>query len=210
MEEEVKDKIDQSEELEEQEVEVEGKVKGKVDQDEELEGLDLELEEEGPTIEEFEISEIDTLREEIDLLHQQSNEYLDGWQRERAEFANYRKRKDRESEQLKGNITGNIIRKYLEIVDDLERALQNKPQDGEGASWGEGIELVYRKLLTVLESEGVVPMQVQGEPFDPNLHEAISQEPSEEYESGQVVEVLRNGYMLGERVLRPASVRIAQ
>jgi molecular chaperone GrpE len=189
---------------------MEEEVKGKVDQSDELEEQDIEVEEESPTIEEFELDEIDTLREEIDLLQQQSNEYLDGWQRERAEFANYKKRKDRESQQLRDSITGNVTRKYLEIVDDLERALQNRPEDGEGASWAEGIDLVYRKFLTALEAEGVVPMQVAGVQFDPNLHEAISQEPSEEFESGQVVEVLRSGYMIGERVLRPASVRIAQ
>jgi molecular chaperone GrpE len=185
-------------------------VKDNVDQSEEIEDQHMEVEEESPTKEEFELAEIETLREEIDILKQQSNEYLDGWQRERAEFANYKKRKDRESQQLKDNLTGNITRKYLEIVDDLERVLQNQPEDGEGASWAEGIELVYRKFLTALESEGVLPMRVDGAQFDPNLHEAISQEPSKEYESGQVIEVLRNGYMIGERVLRPASVRIAQ
>jgi len=189
---------------------MEEEIKGKVDQNEELEDQEVEAEEESPSIEEFELVEIETLREEIDLLQQQSNEYLDGWQRERAEFANYKKRKDRESQQLQDNITGRITRKYIDILDDLERALQNQPVDGEGASWAEGIELVYRKFLGALESEGVLPMQVEGAQFDPNLHEAISQEPSEDYESGQVVEVLRSGYMIGERVLRPASVRIAQ
>lgn len=185
-------------------------IKKEIDQSEELEEQAVEQEEESPTIEDFELAEIETLREEIDLLQGQSNEYLDGWQRERAEFANYKKRKERESQQLQHNIIGNITRKYLEIVDDLERALQNQPEDGEGASWAEGIELVYRKFLTALEAEGVVAMQAEGQLFDPNLHEAISQEPSEEFESGQVIEVLRSGYMIGERVLRPASVRIAQ
>jgi molecular chaperone GrpE len=185
-------------------------IKGKVDQSDELEDQEIEQEEEGIASEEVELSEAETLREEIDLLQQQSNEYLDGWQRERAEFTNFKKRKERESQQLQHNITGNITRKYLEIIDDLERALQNQPEEGEGASWAEGIELVYRKFKTALESEGVVPMQVEGQQFDPNLHEAISQEPSEEFESGQIIEVLRSGYMIGERVLRPASVRIAQ
>jgi molecular chaperone GrpE len=189
---------------------MEEEVKGKVDQSEELEALDLNEEAASPAVEEFDLEEIETLREEIDMLQKQSSEYLDGWQRERAEFANYKKRKDKESQQLRDSITGNITRKYLEIVDDLERALQNRPQDGEGASWAQGIELVYRKFITVLEAEGVVPMQAEGVQFDPNLHEAISQEPSEEHESGQVIEVLRSGYMIGERVLRPASVRIAQ
>ena len=189
---------------------MEEEVKGKVDQSEELEALDLGEEITAPTEEGLELDELETLREEIDMLQKQSSEYLEGWQRERAEFANYKKRKDKESQQLRDSIIGNITRKYLDIVDDLERALQNQPQDGEGASWAQGIELVYRKFITVLEAEGVVRMQAEGVQFDPNLHEAISQEPSDEHESGQVIEVLRNGYVIGERVLRPASVRIAQ
>ena len=160
--------------------------------------------------EELEVDEAELLKEEIESLQHQSEEYLDGWQRERAEFANFKKRTDRERQQLQHSISGNIIRKYLEILDDLERALQNKPTDDEGASWAEGIELVYRKFLTALEAEGVVPMEVANQQFDPNLHEAISQEPNNDYESGQVIEVVRNGYMIGDRVLRPATVRVAQ
>lgn len=170
----------------------------------------LEQDEELEVAEGFEVDEIEILKEEIIALQQQSGEYLDGWQRERAEFANYKKRTDRERQQLQNNISGNIIRRYLEILDDLERALQNKPTDDEGATWAEGIELVYRKFLTALEAEGVVPMEATNQQFDPNLHEAISQEPNEDFDSGQVIEVVRSGYMIGERVLRPATVRVAQ
>lgn len=172
--------------------------------------IEVEVPAEEADQEGMEPAELEALRKEIEQLKQQSQEYLDGWQRERAEFANYKKRIEKENQQLHSSISGNIIRKYLEIIDDLERALQNKPQDGDGATWSEGIELVYRKFLSVLEAEGVVPMKAEGENFDPNLHEAISQEPNDEFESGQVIEVLRNGYLIGERVLRPASVRIAQ
>jgi molecular chaperone GrpE len=195
-------------------------IKGKVDQNEEQEfpesellsseELGEEIEAEQDLLEEIEVDEIESLQQEIEMLKQQSQEYLDGWQRERAEFANYKKRKEKEYQQLQQNISGSIIRRYLEIVDDLERALEKKPEQGEGAAWAEGIELVYRKFLNVLEVEGVTPMGVEGEQFDPNLHEAISQEANEDYESGQIIEVLRNGYFIGERVLRPASVRIAQ
>lgn len=166
--------------------------------------------EELSTSEGEELDEIAELKREIDELHQISEEYLDGWQRERAEFANYKKRMERERMQLQHNIVGDVMRQYLDIVDDLERALQTRPAEGEGASWAEGIELVYRKFLATLESEGVQPMQVEGQQFDPNWHEAISQEPNDEYESGQIIEVVRNGYLIGERVLRPATVRIAQ
>lgn len=154
--------------------------------------------------------DVETLLSELDDLQEKSEEYLDGWQRERAEFTNYKKRMEREREQMRHNIKGSIIRGYLEIVDDLELALKNRPTDDEGASWSEGIELVYRKFLGLLEAEGVAPMQADGQQFDPNIHEAISQEPNEDFESGQIIEVVRNGYFMGDRVLRPAAVRVAQ
>jgi molecular chaperone GrpE len=185
-------------------------VRSDVEDTEEDEEQVLEQDEELEFSEEIEVDENEALREEILTLQQQSGEYLDGWQRERAEFTNYKKRTDRERQQLQENISGNIVRKYLEIIDDLERALQNKPTNDDGATWAEGIELVYRKFLTAVEAEGVVPMAVANQQFDPNLHEAISQEPNDDFESGQIIEVVRSGYMLGDRVLRPATVRIAQ
>jgi molecular chaperone GrpE len=185
-------------------------IKDNVEQGQESEDQGTEQIEEPTASENIELDEIEILRNEFDALQQQSAEYLDGWQRERAEFANYKKRMERERQQLQHNIVGNIIRKYLEILDDLERVLQNQPADSDGASWAEGIELVNRKFLSALEAEGVVPMEVAGQQFDPNLHEAISQEPSEDLESGQIIDVVRNGYLIGERVLRPAIVRVAQ
>lgn len=179
-------------ELEKQDVEGAGEVVGEGDVEQEEE-IDLE-----------------TVFAELDDLKIKSAEYLDGWQRERAEFTNYKKRMEREREQQRETIKGNVIRGYLEIVDDLELALKNRPTEGDGASWSQGIELVYRKLLGLLESEGVQPMQADGQQFDPNLHEAISQEPREDLESGQIIEVVKNGYFIGERLLRPAKVRVAR
>ena len=154
--------------------------------------------------------EITTLRKELEDLRLKSEEYLNGWQRERAEFTNFKKRMDRERELAHQNAAGSIIRRYLDVLDDLERALKNRPAQGDGASWADGIELIYRKLLTTLEAEGVQPMDTVGQPFDPNLHEAISQEHSPEHESGRIIDVVKNGYLLGDRVLRPALVRVAQ
>ncbi|MFM8322329.1 MAG: nucleotide exchange factor GrpE [Chloroflexota bacterium] len=140
----------------------------------------------------------------------QAQEYLDGWQRSRAEFANYKKRMEREQSQVYQNAAAGVVRRYLVISDDLERALKNRPREGEGAAWAEGIELIYRKFQQLLESEGITPMNAAGQPFDPNLHEAVVMEDSPEHESGQVIEVLQQGYMQGERVLRPAVVRVAR
>lgn len=156
------------------------------------------------------VPDIQSLMQELQDCQAKADEYLDGWQRARADFANYKRRIDREQSQVYQNAVGAIIKRYIEIIDDLERALQNRPQEGEGAKWAEGIELVYRKFLTILESEGVTQHHPQGCDFDPNLHEAISSEPHEDYESGKIIEVIKNGYMLGERVLRPALVRVAQ
>jgi len=154
--------------------------------------------------------EVAALRGELETWQAQAAEYLDGWQRSRAEFANYKKRVDRETAQAYQSAAGNIFKRYLEVLDDLERALKNRPPEGDGAAWAEGIELVYRKFTSILEAEGVKVMQAQGQTFDPNLHEAISQEENDEYESGQIIEVIKQGYLLGERVLRPALVRIAR
>jgi molecular chaperone GrpE len=153
---------------------------------------------------------IKVLEQSRDEWQAKANEYLDGWQRSRAEFANYKKRVDREQVEIYQRTAGNILKRYLEVVDDLERALRNRPKEGDGADWSEGIELVYRKLTNILESEGVKVMQTEGETFDPNYHEAISSEESPDHESGIIIEALQKGYLLGDRVLRPALVRVAR
>ncbi len=157
-----------------------------------------------------ELDEIGVLQKELAETRTKMCEYLDGWQRSRAEFTNYKKRIEREQSQMYQTMSGNIIKRYLGIVDDLERALRNRPQDGQGAVWAEGIELIYQKFLSLLENEGVKPMQADGQPFDPNLHEAISLEESDHHKSGEVIEVTQQGYLQGDRVLRPAAVRVAK
>lgn len=136
-------------------------------------------------------------------------EYLDGWQRAKAEFANYKKRVNRDRDQYNKAAVGKVVKNYLPVVDDLERAMKDRPQDDQNAAWANGIELIYRKLATTLENEGVIPMEADGEVFDPNLHEAIAQIESPDHESGQIIDVIQTGYMIGDRVLRPARVCIA-
>ena len=155
-------------------------------------------------------TEIEALQAELAESRTRADEYLDGWQRSRAEFANYKKRIERDQLAVSQNAAGRIIKRYLEILDDLERALKNRPQEEEGAAWANGIELIYRKFKAILESEGISPIEAEGQFFDPNLHEAITSEESDEHESGQIIEVLQQGYMLGDRVLRPAMVRVAR
>lgn len=154
--------------------------------------------------------EVESLQKEIADCRAQANEYLDGWQRARAEFANYKKRVERDQAQAYQIAAGNIFKRYLEVLDDLERALKTRPQDGEGAAWANGIELIYRKMVAILENDGVKAMDTIGQYFDPNLHEAITSEDSPNHDSGQIIGVVQQGYRMGDRVLRPALVRVAK
>ena len=175
-------------------------------QEEPIDGEEMNEPEGGITFSE----EAELMISQLEALEVKAQENLDGWQRSQAEFANYKKRVARDQERLSSETRGRVIIRYLEIADDMSRALNNRPDKGEGADWANGVELVYRKLLSYLEAEGVTQMDVEGKAFDPNLHEAISQEESEDFESGEIIEVLEAGYMLADRVLRPAKVKVAQ
>ncbi|MEJ2757097.1 MAG: nucleotide exchange factor GrpE [Anaerolineales bacterium] len=149
------------------------------------------------------------LQAQIETLEAESAKNLEGWQRAQAEFINYRKRIEREQARIYDDATARVVRQFLPLLDDLKRALQDKPQSGDAAEWAAGIDLVYRKMLAILENEGVSRMDVEGEQFDPNFHEAIGMEESPDHESGQIIEVIQQGYMIGDRVLRAALVRVA-
>jgi molecular chaperone GrpE len=154
-----------------------------------------------------ESTERDALINQLQEAEAKILEYKDGWARSQADFQNYKKRIERDNELMYANMKGDIIKKVLPALDDLERALQNRPADD---AWANGIELIARKLQNLLDSEGLKRIEAKGMAFDPNFHEAISHEPSHEVESGHVIDVVQNGYMLGERVIRPALVRVAQ
>jgi molecular chaperone GrpE len=153
---------------------------------------------------------LEQMEKELEQTQKQSSEYFDGWQRERADFSNYKKRIERDQTTLSQTISAKIIKRYLVILDDLERALKHRPIDGTGAEWAEGIELIYRKLSNILETEGIQRIPAETEEFDPNRHEAISYEPSPNHQSNQIIEVIEQGYMHGDRVIRPARVRVAR
>jgi len=153
---------------------------------------------------------VEEFQTEIEALRAQADEYLDGWQRSRAEFANYKKRTEREKEEMHAQVTGKILTHYLDIIDDLERALRDQPMESGSNAWAEGINLIYIKLKAILESEGIEPIAADGITFDPNFHEAISYEENDDHQDGQVIEVVQRGYKLGDRVLRPAMVRVAK
>lgn len=152
-------------------------------------------------------AEVEALKKQVEETEVKVSEYKDSWMRSQAEFQNYKKRVERDHEITRYTMKGDIVKRLLPVLDDLERALQNRPAD---ESWANGIELIVRKFQSALESEGIKRIEAEGAEFDPNFHEAISHEPNEEVESGHVIAVVQNGYMLGERVIRPALVRVAQ
>ena len=152
-------------------------------------------------------AEIDTLNRKLADAESKTTEYKDSWLRSQAEFQNYRKRIERDSELTYLSLKGDILKKILPVLDDLERALQNRSAED---AWANGIELIARKFQNILESEGLKKIEALGAEFDPNFHEAISHEPGDGAKSGHVIGVVQNGYMLGDRVIRPALVRVAQ
>jgi molecular chaperone GrpE len=147
---------------------------------------------------------------QIDLFKAMADEFKDGWQRERAEFSNYRKLVERTQTEERQNRTAEVVKKYLVVLDDLERAIKTRPTEKPASEWSEGIELIVRKLQGILESEGVKRIPAEEEAFNALRHEAISHEESSDHKSGQIIEVVQQGYTIGDRVLRPALVRVAR
>ena len=153
--------------------------------------------------------ERDALIRQLEDAETKLAESVEGWQRSVADFQNYKKRIERDNEMMYVSMKGDIIKKVLPALDDLERALREVGRPADDA-WANGIELIARKLQNILEGEGVKRIEAEGAEFNPSFHEAISHEPADDVESGHVISVVQNGYMLGERVIRPALVRVAQ
>ena len=155
-----------------------------------------------PAAEEQEASPVQALRREKDLLQ-------DRLLRTAAEFDNYRKRIDRERRDQADAATADALADLLPIIDDLERALQ-APAGGDADSFRKGVELIHRQMLDLLRKRGVKPIEAVGADFDPRYHESVISESSKDHREGEVIEELRRGYKLGDRLLRPAMVKVAK
>jgi molecular chaperone GrpE len=142
-------------------------------------------------------------------LKRERDEYYDRVLRLTAEFDNYRKRIDRERRETAERAAASLIEDLLPIIDDLERALA--AEAGPGAeSYRKGVEIIYKQLTELLTRRGVTVMDAVGADFDPHLHQAVAYEPSPGAREGEVIEEMRRGYKLGERLLRPAMVKVAK
>ena len=137
----------------------------------------------------------------------QSNK--EGWQRSQAEFANYKKRVARERSELFQRGSLDALRSLLPVIDDFDRAFENVPEDISENPWIGGVAMIQRKFETLLEKFEIEAIDPAGEPFDPNFHEAIGTDDSDEVESGHVTATLQKGYRAGKIILRPALVRVA-
>ena len=156
------------------------------------------------------LADIEQLRTELQATSAKADEYLAGLQRERAEFSNYRRRTSEEREAMLGLAGEDLIRKVLAIADDFDLAIDNRPADLAGSSWVDGVTAIDRKLRALLDSEGVRPVEAEpGKRFDPREHEAIVNVPGTGRAEGEIVDVIRRGYKLRDRVLRPALVAVA-
>ena len=143
---------------------------------------------------------LEELRRERDVLQ-------DRLLRTAADFDNYRKRVDRERRDLAEQTAGEAIKDLLPIIDNLERALQAAAEDDP---LRKGVELIHKQMLEMLRKRGVTPIEALGADFDPNVHEAVTHEESDQHREGEVMEELQRGYKVGERLLRPAMVKVAK
>jgi molecular chaperone GrpE len=154
--------------------------------------------------------QIETLTGERDTARQTADEYLTALQRERAEFQNFKRRTSEERMRELGLAGEDLIRKVLAVADDFDRAIDARPDAIADDPWVEGVTAIDRKLRLLLESEGVTPIDATpGRPFDPREHEAIANVPSADRPEGEIVEEIRRGYRLRDRVIRPALVAVA-
>ncbi|HEX9923265.1 MAG TPA: nucleotide exchange factor GrpE, partial [Anaerolineae bacterium] len=155
--------------------------------------------------------EAPSLEEQLVLAREEAGRNLENWQRAAAEMANFKRRQEEQMRLQRDRIKGEVLAGLISALDDMDLAFQNVPEEisGQLVGWVEGFRLVQRKLDKILDDQGVALIKTDGE-FDPNLHEAVSHEDSDGHQEGQIIEELRKGYRIGQRVLRPALVRVAR
>jgi len=134
-----------------------------------------------------------------------AEKYLANWQRAQADFVNFKRRTEQERGDIVKLANAGLILNLLSVADDMERALEHVSGKAAGSKWVDGIVLIYRKFMSILEANGVSQMKALGEQFDPNMHEAAAHV---EGEDGRIIDVVQKGYMLNDRVLRPARVSV--
>jgi molecular chaperone GrpE len=147
--------------------------------------------------------------EQLETLTRERDDYYDRLLRKTAEFDNYRRRIDRERREQGDQAVRDLLQELLLVLDDFDLALAVESGDRPNP-YRKGVELIHAKLYDLLKKYGVRPIEALGTPFDPNLHQAVAHEPSPGHADGEVIEEMRRGYMIGDRLLRPAMVKVAK
>ena len=150
-----------------------------------------------------ELEDIESLKKALAEEKARAEDYLASWQRAQADFINYKRRSEQEKEEVSKFASSILMLSLLPILDDLERAFTSLPPELVEVTWADGIKLIERKLRATLEAQGLSEIKAVGEPFDPNLHEAVAQAKGKE---GVVVRELQKGYKFHDRVIRPSQV----
>jgi len=162
-----------------------------------------------PTQNEAEPQPVDITSQEIQALRNEVEKNLQGWQRTLADFQNYKRRVEREQKDMHQKTTLDTLVKVLPMFDDFERALANVPPELQGNPWMNGVSLILNKFQKLLDEADVIVIDPVGESFDPSQHEAVGRDEESDLPSGTVTATLQKGYLSGERVLRPALVKVA-
>ncbi len=148
-----------------------------------------------------------SLEQQLEEMKQKTDEYMARWQRAQADFVNYKRRTEQERQEFIAFANATLLKDILPVIDDLERALENVPEDIQDHEWVKGIRLIERNLKTCLEKSGVKQILALGMEFDPNYHEALQQVEGPE---GMVVSEFQKGYLLNDKLLRPARVMVGK
>jgi len=147
---------------------------------------------------------------DADEIQRQRDDYYDRLLRKTAEFENYRKRVDRDRQNMSEAVAADLVRDLLPLVDDLERALKAESGAQGAEAYRRGVELILRQLLDILRKRGVRPIVALGADFDPHYHQAVAYDRADGRRDGEIVEEFGRGYMLGDRLLRPSMVKVAK
>lgn len=142
------------------------------------------------------------------VLEELKNEFDNRYKRLQADFDNFRRRTNQEKEQLSGFVKGNVLADLLPVLDNFERAVQS-PAEGDAKTFLDGFVMIHQNLMATLQNHGLAPIEAVGQPFDPNLHQAIMRVETDEYPEDTVVEVLQTGYTVDGRCIRPAMVKVS-
>lgn len=155
--------------------------------------------------------EYDALQKEVEALREEIARQDEGWLRTRADFDNYKKRVQRDAARTYQDTLTSVLKMFLNVADDLELALKHAPDEKTKENWVDGLVLIHQKLLNQMKNQGVERMDVNpGDEFDPNIHEAVTQEDNPDFQEGQIIDVIQPGYRLSDRIIRPAMVRVAR